>query len=128
MVLWSPDTCKCVLKLNNDDLSLNQIIKTCPAHTAIPVTDVLATVLDENHLKNDTMTVLRDTIPEITTRDEKGNILLKRDEVSFEFEGKAPNRTIRVITKTDISEHVAEIQDQIPDAVVDVKSKTKRKK
>jgi hypothetical protein len=123
MVLWSPDTCKCVLKLNDSDFSLNQIVKTCPAHTSIDVNTVLAVVFDENHLKNDTMTALKNTVPEITETDREGHVRLKRDEVSFQFEGKAPNRTLRITTKTDISAYEQAIKDEVAsqtDAVVDV--------
>jgi hypothetical protein len=117
---YSPDTCDCVLKLEYDETVANptynlvEMVKTCQAHTVLPTdTEKRDTVFDENHLKNETMTAIKDNVPELTETDKDGNIVLKRDEVSFEFEGKAPNRTIRIISKVDISSHEAAIKDQV---------------
>ena len=120
---YSPDTCGCILKLEYDETLVNptytlkEMVKTCNAHTVLATDDEKrAVVFDENHLKNDTMTALRDNVPELL--DEDGR--LKRDEVSFQFEGTAPDRTLRIITKTDISAHEQEIKDQVESGSVDV--------
>jgi hypothetical protein len=118
-LLWSPDTCKCVYKLQYDDAvdpivhTLQQVIKSCPAHQG----EQLDVIFDENRLKNQTMAVLKDTVPELTTTDRDGNIILKRDEISYRFEGTAPNRTLRIITKTDISAYEQEIKDALANRV-----------
>lgn len=118
-LLWSPDTCKCVYKLQYDDAvdpvvhTLQQLIKSCPDHQG----EQLDVVFDENRLKNQTMGAIKDTVPELTTTNTEGIKMLKPDAVSFRFEGKAPNRTLRIITKTDISAHEQAIKDALEDRV-----------
>ena len=111
MVTWKPDTCGCKLELDNTDFSLKRIIRVCPDHTVM-ADNPLSVVFDENHLKNDTMTALK-SVPEITYTDRDGKVRLKEGEVSFHFEGRAPNRTLRVTTKTDISAYEQQIKDEV---------------
>ena len=114
-LLWSPDTCRCQYRLQYDDavepiqFTLQALIKSCPAHEG----EQLDVIFDENRLKNQTMTAVRDNVPELTEKDSEGRTRLKNGEVSFRFEGRAPNRTIRIITKVDISAHEQAIKDQV---------------
>ena len=125
--VWEPDTCGCVLKLEYDNAvspvvyTLKEMIRTCNAHTVLATdNDKKNTVFDENRLKNDTMKALRDNVPELQTTDEEGNIVLKANEVAFQFEGTAPNRRLRITTKMDISAHEQAIRDDVGSQAVEV--------
>ena len=125
--VWEPDTCGCVLKVEYDNAAspvvytLKEMVKTCAAHTVLATnTEKKNTVFDENRLKNQTMKALRDNVPELQTTDEEGNIVLKANEVSFKFEGTAPNRRIRITTKVDISAYEQAIRDDVGSQAVEV--------
>lgn len=118
-LLWGPDTCGCRIRLEYDEtqanpvFTLKEMVRTCNSHMGLATdTQKSDTVFDENHLKNDTMSALK-SIPEITETDAEGHIKLKEGEVSFQFEGAAPNRTLRIITKTDISAYEQQIKDEV---------------
>ena len=123
---WSPDTCECTFRLEYDDTvqnpqyNLKEVIRTCDNHSHLAPQDELVSAFDENHLKNETMTALKNTIPEITETDEQGRVRLKDGEISFQFEGTAPNRTLRIISKTDISAYEQAIKDEVAANQVDI--------
>lgn len=125
-MIWSPDTCECTFRLEYDDTvqnpqyNLKEVIRTCDNHSHLAPQDELVSAFDENHLKNETMTALKNTIPEITETDEQGRVRLKDGEISFQFEGTAPNRTLRIISKTDISAYEQAIKDEVAANQVDI--------